>query len=82
MDVGEKTRKMLELEEEYKKDIVDLICDLFKELGTQRAVAWRLGLHESTLSYWCLRLGISFERIPKARTTRTEGGWEKGRTHR
>lgn len=67
--MSEKTRKMLELEEEHGKDIADLVCDLYEELGTQRAVAKRLGLHESTLSYWCLRLGVSFENVPKARMT-------------
>jgi hypothetical protein len=62
-----KTAQMLEIEQLYGgRDIRFIIRDLFNEHGSQRAVAQELGLEQSTITVWALRLNISFTQQPIA----------------
>ena len=63
-----KTTQMLVIESEYGgRDIRLIIRDLFNELGSQKAVAYRLELEQSTITYRAMRLGIEFTMQPIAR---------------
>jgi hypothetical protein len=62
-----KTTQMLAIEAMYNgRDIRLIIRDLFNEHGSQFAVASELGLEQSTISIWALRLGIRFVSQPIA----------------
>jgi transposase-like protein len=50
--------KLKELEQTTGRPAREVLIDLFSEEGTQTAVARRLGIHQSTLSLWLLRLGL------------------------
>ena len=62
-----KTAQMVEIEERYNgRDIRLVIRDLYNELGSQRAVAETLGVEQSTITIWALRLNIMFTQKPIA----------------
>lgn len=50
--------KMREMEQEFGQPIDELLIYLFDELGSQRAVAEELGVSQSTVSIWLLKLGL------------------------
>lgn len=52
------TKAMKEIEIREGRPIKDVLVELFNRYGTQRAVADALGVDQSTLSYWLLRLGL------------------------
>ena len=57
-----KTIEMQALEHEHGRDIVDLLSEAYAELKTQRAVADRFGLDQSTITRWMKDLGIRSHR--------------------
>jgi hypothetical protein len=62
-----KTAQMVEIEERFGgRDIRLVIRDLYNEHGSQRVVAETLGLEQSTITYWALRLNIVFTQQPVA----------------
>lgn len=58
-----KSKRMQEVEHERGQPIEQVLADLFQEHGTQRAVAADLGITQSTLSYWLLKLRMSTQTI-------------------
>ena len=65
--MNRKTRMMLEIEQKYNKGIIEILTEMYQELGTQTAVAQRLGVSVSVLNHWAWRLGLSFDRQPVVR---------------
>ena len=59
-----KTAQMLAIEREYGRDIRLVIKQLYEETGSQKATAARLGLEQSTMTVWALRLGLTFTSRP------------------
>jgi transposase-like protein len=55
--------KFDEIEAREKRPMRDLLPELFTELGSQRAVARRLGVNQSTLYTWLLKLGLEQKTI-------------------
>lgn len=53
-----KTRTMRQIEIERGKPIADVLRELFEQHGSQVAVANALGIDQSTLSLWLIRLGL------------------------
>jgi hypothetical protein len=49
---------MREVEQREGRPIADVLRDLYALHGTQSAVADALGIDQSTLSLWLLRLGL------------------------
>lgn len=58
-----KTKKMLEIEREKGQPIEAVLQDLYKRNDTQSAVAAELGITQSTLSLWLMRLNLSERRV-------------------
>lgn len=52
------TRKMREIEEAAGRPLRDIISELYEKHGNQRDVAAALGINQSTLSLWLVRLGL------------------------
>lgn len=70
-----KTAQMLTLEEQHGgMDIRLLIKSIYEETGSQKAVADRLGLEQSTMTVWALRLGLEFASMPIVRIKTHDGG--------
>jgi transcriptional regulator with GAF, ATPase, and Fis domain len=59
-----KTPQMVSIEQEYGEDIRLIIKRLYEETGSQKATATVLGLEQSTMTIWALRLGIKFTQRP------------------
>jgi hypothetical protein len=59
-----KTPQMLAIEKEYGRDVRLVIKQLYEETGSQKATATRLGLEQSTMTVWALRLGLTFTSRP------------------
>ena len=52
------TNAMKQLEVERGKPLADVLRELFKQHGTQRAVAKVLGVNPGTVSQWLIYLGL------------------------
>lgn len=52
------SKKLQELEAASGRPARDVLQELFRVHGTQVAVAAELGISQSTLSVWLLRLGL------------------------
>lgn len=52
------TRTMHEIEEREGRPIRDVLADLYAAHGKQARVARALGINQSTLSLWLLKLGL------------------------
>lgn len=50
---------MTELEEQHGKDIRTLLKELYEQYGKQVRVAEALGIDQSTLSIWLIRLRLN-----------------------
>jgi predicted transcriptional regulator len=50
--------KITEIEEREGKSIEQILTDLFNEHNSQREVAKQLGINQSTVSYWLVKLGL------------------------
>ncbi len=62
-----KTQQMLAIEQAYDGlDIRLVLKCLYEETGSQKAVAGRLGLEQSTITIWAIRLRITFTQKPIA----------------
>jgi transcriptional regulator with GAF, ATPase, and Fis domain len=62
-----KTQQMLVVEQAYDGlDIRLVLKRLYEETGSQKAVADRLGLQQSTITIWAIRLRITFTQRPIA----------------
>lgn len=62
-----KTNQMAAIEADHDgEDIRLIIKRLYDETGSQKAVAKQLGLEQSTITYWAIRLGITFTQQPVA----------------
>lgn len=59
-----KTPQMLDIERKHGQDIRLVIKRLYEETGSQKATAQALGLEQSTMTIWALRLGITFTQRP------------------
>jgi transposase-like protein len=51
-------RKMEQIAEEKGKPIRQILQEEFEKHGSQVAVAKELGINQSTLSYWLLKLNL------------------------
>ena len=62
-----KTQQMLAVEQTFDGlDIRLVLKRLYEETGSQKAVADRLGLQQSTITIWAIRLRITFTQKPIA----------------
>lgn len=50
--------KLHEIQQQHGKPIQQIISDLYEKLGNQTAVARELGISQSTLSVWLVKLGM------------------------
>lgn len=53
-----KTVKMRKIEQEKGQDIEIILSDLFTKHRNQADIAAELGISQSTLVYWLLKLGL------------------------
>lgn len=56
-------RKMKQVAAEKGKPIREVLQEMFAEYGSQSAVAKELGINQSTLSYWLLKLGLEQQTV-------------------
>lgn len=50
--------KMTAIEEREQRPIREILQELFQKHGSQARVAEELGVNQSTVSYWLLKLGL------------------------
>lgn len=50
--------KMTAIEEREQRPIREILQELFQKHGSQAKVAEELGVNQSTVSYWLLKLGL------------------------
>lgn len=55
--------KWKEVEEKYEDTMENILPPLFEELGSQHAVAKRIGISQSTLFMWLLKLNLEQKTI-------------------
>jgi transcriptional regulator with GAF, ATPase, and Fis domain len=68
-----KTPQMLEIEQAHDgQDIRLIIKRIYEETGSQKVTANRLGLEQSTITMWAIRLGIEFTSKPIAQIVKVE----------
>ena len=62
-----KTRQMLAVEKAHGgRDIRIIMKDIYESKGSQADIARELGIEQSTVFIWALRLGITFVNQPVA----------------
>lgn len=66
--------KWSELEEKHGKSIEDLLQDAFARHKTQSAVARALGVNQSTVFGWLLKLDLDIEVRLVPRAAKRDGG--------
>lgn len=52
-----KPHRLQEIEQEHGRPLEELIPDLLASLGTQKAVAYQLGVSQATVSTWLRQNG-------------------------
>jgi transcriptional regulator with PAS, ATPase and Fis domain len=52
------TKLMKQMEAERQRSLADVIKELYQQHGQQKRVADSLGISQSTLSIWLVRLGL------------------------
>jgi hypothetical protein len=68
-----KTPQMRDIEQAHDgQDIRLIIKRMYEETGSQKDTAKRLGLEQSTITVWAIRLGITFTSKPMARIVKVE----------
>lgn len=55
--------KLKNVEASRGRPVRDVLIDLFKEKGTQAAVAGELGVNQSTVSQWLVRSRLSIQSV-------------------
>lgn len=62
-----KTDEMTKVERRFgNRDIRLVMADLWKEHGSQAAMAKAMGIDQSTVSLWALRCGLTLDNQPVA----------------
>lgn len=51
-------QKMIVLQEKEGRPIREILAELFQKHGSQAQVARELGINQSTLNYWLLKLNL------------------------